>query len=83
MDENKIKVLVVDDSPLMREALKMILDSDPQIIVCGEAGNGEEAVKKVKQLRPDVITMDLKMPMMSGAEAIEQIMVDLPTPFGP
>ncbi|MDD5432520.1 MAG: chemotaxis-specific protein-glutamate methyltransferase CheB [Candidatus Omnitrophica bacterium] len=79
--ERKIKVLIVDDSPLIREALKAILSSDIEIEVVGLAANGDEGVKKAAFLKPDVITMDLKMPVMSGLEAVEKIMEDNPIPI--
>lgn len=69
-----IKVLVVDDSSLAREMLRDILEEQEDIQVIGEAVNGKEAVELVKQLRPDLVTMDLNMPIMNGLEAIETIM---------
>ncbi|MBL7072628.1 MAG: chemotaxis-specific protein-glutamate methyltransferase CheB [Candidatus Omnitrophica bacterium] len=79
--DKKIRVLIVDDSSLMRSAIESILRSDNKIEIVGTAGDGAEAVKKTKILKPDVITMDLKMPIMSGLEAIEKIMRDIPTPI--
>ncbi len=76
-----IRVLIVDDSALMREALKSIIEKDPAIEVVGLAKNGKEGVEKALLLKPDVITMDLKMPMMSGLEATEAIMEELPIPI--
>lgn len=77
----KIRVLIVDDSPLVREAIRSILSSDPGIEVVGLARDGREGVEKTLSLRPDVITMDLKMPLMNGSEAIQEIMENLPTPI--
>jgi len=77
----KIRLLIVDDSALMREALKSIIEQDPGIEVVGLAKNGKEGVEKALLLKPDVITMDLKMPMMSGLEATEAIMEELPIPI--
>ncbi len=77
--DKKIRVLIVDDSSLMRAAIKSILTSDAEIEVIAEACDGKEAVEKTKALKPDVITMDLKMPVMDGLEAIEKIMQDIPT----
>jgi len=77
----KIRVLIVDDSALMREAIRSILGSDPSIEVVGVAKNGKEGVKKAATLKPDVITMDLKMPMMTGLEAIQEIMRENPIPI--
>ncbi|MCP4346908.1 MAG: chemotaxis-specific protein-glutamate methyltransferase CheB [Desulfobacterales bacterium] len=69
-----IKVLVVDDSALIREHLSDILADDDEIRVIGKAGNGKEAVEMVHELKPDLVTMDIKMPVMNGLEAIENIM---------
>lgn len=79
--EKQIRVLVVDDSPFMRDALRNILEEDPRLTVAGTAENGREAVQKTQDLRPDVITMDLNMPKMSGDEAIQEIMQRFPTPI--
>lgn len=76
-----IRVLVAEDSATTRELLVHILKSDPEIQVVGEAKNGEEAVAMTRQLRPDVVTMDIRMPLMDGFEATKQIMVECPTPI--
>ena len=76
-----IKVLIVEDSPVAREFLTYILTSDPAIQVVGTARNGLEALEAVKEKRPDVITMDIHMPMMDGFEATRQIMQTMPTPI--
>lgn len=77
----KIRVLVVDDSVLTREALKAIINSDDDLEVIAEAKNGREGVEKAIALKPNVITMDLKMPLMGGLEAIEEIMEKVPIPI--
>ncbi|MBU1105818.1 MAG: chemotaxis response regulator protein-glutamate methylesterase [Candidatus Riflebacteria bacterium] len=76
----KIKVLVVDDSAFMRTAIERMLVSDPGIELIGSAANGREAVEKVIRLRPDVVTMDLEMPIMDGLHALKEIMRLCPTP---
>lgn len=76
-----LRVLVVDDSPLMRDLLCEILEHDPGIQVVGTARNGAEAVEQVRELRPDVITMDIQMPQMDGYEATREIMTTVPTPI--
>jgi len=78
---DKIRVLIVNDSPFMRMAIKAILESDPQIEVIGLAEDGKEGVEKAYQLKPDVVAMDLEMPVMSGFEAIEKIMEENPLPI--
>ncbi len=78
---NNIRVLIVDDSTLVRQALSAILSSDPQIEVIGEARNGKEGYEKTLSLRPDVITMDVTMPVMDGVEATRLIMENVPTPI--
>jgi len=77
----KIRVLIVDDSVLMREAIKSILESSELFEIVGLAGDGKEAVAKAALLKPDVITMDLKMPLLGGLDAIEQIMETNPIPI--
>jgi two-component system chemotaxis response regulator CheB len=75
-----IKVLIVDDSAYMRRHLKLILESDPNIVVIDAARDGQEAVEKVKQVKPDVVTLDINMPVMDGLTALAHIMVECPTP---
>lgn len=76
-----IRVLVVDDSAVLRQSTKFILESDPDLKVIGEASNGVDALDQVDRLRPDVITMDIRMPKMDGLEAIRQIMAARPAPI--
>lgn len=76
----QVKVLVVDDSGFFRRRVTEILGQDPDIVVVGTANNGQEAVDKAQQLRPDVITMDYEMPLMDGITAVKQIMQRCPTP---
>jgi two-component system, chemotaxis family, protein-glutamate methylesterase/glutaminase len=75
-----IRVLVVDDQSFMRIALRRIIEADGDIRVVGEARNGVEAVALARQLRPDVITMDVEMPEMDGLEACSRILDDLAPP---
>ncbi|MCH8815347.1 MAG: chemotaxis response regulator protein-glutamate methylesterase [Chloroflexi bacterium] len=76
----KIRVLIVDDSAYARTNLSKRLSSDSDIEIAGWAGDGEEAVQKARELKPDVITMDIVMPKMDGLDALEAIMKDRPTP---
>jgi DNA-binding NarL/FixJ family response regulator len=68
-----IKVLIVDDQVLFREALNTLLSVHQQFVVVGEAGNGDEACRVVGEKSPDVVLMDLRMPVMDGVEATSQI----------
>jgi len=68
-----IKVLIADDHPVVREGLSAMLRKEQDIQVVGEAENGAEAVDKAKELRPDIILMDLRMPEVDGVEAMRQI----------
>jgi len=77
----KVKVLLVDDSEITREVLQRLLESDPAISVTGIAENGKEALDKVQKLKPDIVIMDINMPIMDGFEATEQIMAFCPTPI--
>jgi DNA-binding NarL/FixJ family response regulator len=70
----KISVLLVDDHSLVRRGFRRILEDEPDIIVCGEAGDGLQAIKLAEELRPKVIVMDCAMPGMNGLEATRQIL---------
>ncbi|MDO8596965.1 MAG: chemotaxis protein CheB, partial [Sulfuricaulis sp.] len=76
-----IKVLVVEDSPVVREFLVHILGADPRIQVIGTASDGEQALEAVARKRPDVITMDIHVPKLDGLEATRRIMETHPTPI--
>jgi DNA-binding NarL/FixJ family response regulator len=73
MPKKTISVLIADDHRLFAEALEAILASEPQIEVVGRARNGEEAVEQALALRPDVILMDIAMPVVDGVEATKRI----------
>jgi two-component system chemotaxis response regulator CheB len=74
------RVLVVDDSPTMRGLITAILSSDPEVDVVGQAGDAMEARAAIKQLNPDVVTLDIEMPNMNGLEFLEKIMKLRPMP---
>ena len=68
-----VKVLVAEDHPITREGIRKLLDSEDSFAVIGEAGDGEEAVQMVTELKPDVVIMDVAMPKLNGIEATRQI----------
>ena len=73
-----IRLLIVDDHGVVRQGLRMFLSLDPDLEVVGEAENGEEALEMARELQPDVILMDLLMPVMDGIEATKAIRAELP-----
>jgi len=68
-----IRILLVDDQSLFREALRMLISSQPDLEVVGEAANGQEAIKLAESFRPNVVLMDLQMPVMNGVAATRQL----------
>ena len=80
MSKNQIKVLVVDDSALMRQIIVKMLESDPLLKVVNYARNGEDALAKIKTYKPDVVTMDVEMPELCGISALKRIMRENPVP---
>jgi len=80
MPQKPIKLLIVDDSRVIRSAIKKIFKQDPQVEVAGEASNGEEALAMIPKLQPDVITLDINMPKMDGLLTLKHIMIKYPTP---
>jgi two-component system chemotaxis response regulator CheB len=80
MSMNKVRVLVVDDSALMRKLIPQMLESDPSIEVVGTAMDGNFCLKKIEELRPNVVTLDLQMPGMNGMDTLKEIMRRHPLP---
>ncbi len=79
-DSEPLSVLVVDDSKMIRRVLCDIINSDNRKNVVGEAANGEEALELLRELNPDVITLDINMPVMDGLTTLKHIMINNPTP---
>ena len=75
---NRVRVLIADDQRLFAEALEAILTTDGRIVVVGRAANGEEAVAARTDGRPDVVLMDIAMPVLDGIEATEAIRAQAP-----
>ncbi|MCE0534446.1 chemotaxis response regulator protein-glutamate methylesterase [Kineosporia rhizophila] len=73
MSGSLIRVLIVDDSVVIRRLIKEILDADPRIEVVGVAHNGQVAIGKVEELKPDAVTMDIEMPVMNGVDAVRAL----------
>jgi DNA-binding NarL/FixJ family response regulator len=71
-----VSVLIADDQALVRAGFRMILDAEADIVVVGEAQHGEEAVAQVRRSRPDVVLMDIRMPVMDGIEATRRVLED-------
>jgi DNA-binding NarL/FixJ family response regulator len=72
------QILIADDSGTVRRILKVFLENQKDIMVCGEAANGFEAIEKAKKLRPDLVLLDLAMPVMNGAEAASVLKKAMP-----
>src|SRR5689334_24741845 len=68
-----IRVLIVDDQELVRIGFRLFLETQPGLAVVGEAGDGEEAIERVREVRPDVVLMDIRMPVMDGVEATAKL----------
>lgn len=81
INHEKIKVLVVDDTAFMRKVIPDVLEADPDISVVGLAENGQDALEKIRRLKPNVVTLDIAMPVMNGLTAIKHIMIESPVPI--
>ena len=73
MDPRMIDVLIVDDQEIVREGLRSLLRTDPGLTIVGECSDGAQAIEALNRLRPDVIVMDVRMPVMDGALATQRI----------
>jgi len=73
-----IRVLIVDDHPVIRKIVRSTLEAHPHFDVCGEATNGAQAIEDAKKLKPDVVVLNITMPVMNGFEAAREIKTILP-----
>lgn len=73
MTQKLIRVLIADDHPIVRQGLEIMINSQPDLTLAGQAADGDEAIKLIRELEPDVVVMDLKMPVKNGLSAIEEI----------
>jgi DNA-binding NarL/FixJ family response regulator len=80
-DTHKVRILIVDDNLFVRQQLRDLLAAHPAWEVCGEGADGVDAVHKVQELKPDVVVMDLSMPVMNGLRATQQITAATPIPI--
>src|SRR3982750_3179779 len=74
----KIRILLIDDFPLIREGFAAALETDPALTVVGQADNGEDGLRLAAELQPDVVILDLHMPMMGGMTVLERLRPELP-----
>jgi two-component system chemotaxis response regulator CheB len=79
-EENLIKVIIIDDSAFMRKSLTLMLESDQEIRVIATARDGNEGLDKIVKLKPDIVTLDIEMPVMDGLTALKIIMEKMPVP---
>src|SRR6185295_2932191 len=77
-EQTKIRILCVDDHSLLREAITMMIQYQPDMVLVAEAANGTEAIRKFREHRPDVTLMDLRLPDMSGVDALIAIRAEAP-----
>jgi two-component system, NarL family, nitrate/nitrite response regulator NarL len=68
-----VRLVIADDHPIFRDGLRRLLESEPGFVVVGEAGNGAEAVERVRKLQPDILLLDVAMPVVTGLDALEQL----------
>ncbi len=72
------RILIVDDSALFRNHVREMLAEEPDLKIVGEAGNGKEAIEIVRKLKPDLVLMDIRMPLMNGIEVVHQLKKEMP-----
>jgi two-component system response regulator NreC len=74
----KLRILLADDHKIVRDGLRLLIDSQPDMRVVGEAANGKEALQRAREIRPDVVVMDLSMPELNGLQATERMKAEFP-----
>lgn len=78
MKKPKLRILLADDHKILRDGLRLLIDSQPDMCVVAEAVNGKEAIHKVREAHPDVVVMDLSMPELNGLQATQQLVAEFP-----
>jgi DNA-binding NarL/FixJ family response regulator len=78
VNDRRLRILVADDHPLIRKSVRQLLHSHPQFEVCGEACDGAEAIGEAQRLRPDVVVLNITMPVLNGMAAAREITANLP-----
>jgi YesN/AraC family two-component response regulator len=74
----KLRILLADDHKIVRDGLRLLIDSQPDMCVVGEAANGKEALAQARDLKPDIVVMDLSMPELNGLQATERLRAERP-----
>lgn len=74
----RVRILIADDYPAIRECVRSTLEEQPRFEVCGEAGDGAKAIEEARRLKPDVVVLNVSMPVLSGFEAAREIKASLP-----
>jgi DNA-binding NarL/FixJ family response regulator len=77
-DEPRLRILVADDHPVIRKSVRTVLEAHPRFDVCAEVADGVEAIEQAMRLKPDVVVLNITMPVLSGLEAAREIKVKLP-----
>ena len=78
MKKPKLRILLADDHKMLRDGLRLLIDAQPAMCVVAEAANGNEAIRKARETRPDIVVMDLSMPELNGLQATERLIAELP-----